>query len=272
MALPVKRKRWNSSDDPEEFRATLGEHIDELRSRILRVVTALLVFGVAGWFIALPLYDKLQQTVFQSIPKWLEYREVFHSFTGPFMLQLRMAFVIGLMGALPYAIAQLWLFIKPGLRPNERRPIRILFPVSGTLFLMGCSVGWLMLHPTVVWFCSFFKDFRGSVLYQEQGTMVFLLVKLVFAFGVGFQLPVVTFFLTKVGIIENATLMRSWRHATVAIFILAMILTPSGDPFTMLAMAVPLTILFFGSILAVKLTTKKDNTRDHPEHELNNLD
>lgn len=271
MALALRPKKRNSSDDPEEFRATLGEHLDELRSRIMRVAGVLILFAIAGWFIAMPLYDYLTAVTRNSIPKWLNYQEVFGSFTHPFMLQLRMAFVIGLACALPYAIWELWLFVRPGLKPNERRPVKILFPVSFLLFLFGCTIGWLMVPPTIVWFCSFFKEFKGAVLYQEPGTLVFLLIKLVLAFGVGFQLPIVTFFLTKIGIISADTLFRSWRHSTVAIFVLAMILTPSGDPFTMLAMAVPLTVLFFGSVLAVKWTTK-DGNRDSLEHELNNLD
>ncbi len=270
MALRLSPKR-NSSDDPEEFRATLGEHIEELRTRILRIVLVLVVLGVAGWFLALPLYDYLTKVTRASVPKWLNYTEQFNSFTGPFMLQLRMATVIGLVFAMPYAIWELWQFVKPGLKPHERKPVRILAPVSLGLFLLGCTVGWLMVPPTIKWFCSFFRDFKGSLLLQEAGTLVFILVKLVVAFGIGFQLPIVTFFLTKIGIIQSETLFRSWRHATVAIFILSMVLTPSGDPFTMLAMAVPLTILFFGSVLAVKLTTK-DHKRNLPEHELNNLD
>lgn len=271
MALANKTLKRNSSDDPEEFRATLGEHLDELRSRIIKVVLALVVFASAGWFIAIPLYDFINKLVRKNIPSWLKYEEIFNSFTGPFMLQLRMSVAIGIALTLPYAVWQLWLFIRPGLKPNERKPVRALFPVSMALFFLGSSLGWLMTPPTVGWFCSFFRDFKGSVLYQEQGTMVFLVIKLILAFGIGFQLPIVTFLLVKIGIVPADSLLRSWRHATVAIFALTMILTPSGDPFTMIAMAGPLTILFFGAIGAVKLTSK-DKRREDEAHELNNLD
>jgi len=271
MALAKTRSRRNSSEDPEEFRATLGEHIDELRTRLIRVAVFLVVASILGWFGAVPLYKFLEKDVRKSIPSWLDYREVFPTFTEPFMLQMRVAFVIGLAVTVPYALWHVWKFVKPGLKPNERRPVKAMVPVSAVLFLFGCSVGWLMVPPTVTWFCSFFRDFQGSTLYQAPGTMVFLLIKLVFAFGVGFQLPIVTFVLTKVGLISSESLFRYWRHATVAIFILSMVLTPSGDPFTMLAMAAPLTVLFFGSVYAVKLTSK-DKGRENPDHELNNLD
>lgn len=271
MALANKPTKRNSSGDPEEFRATLGEHLDELRSRIIKIVSGLLIASIAGWFIAIPVFDFLQKTVQKDIPKWLEYKEVFNSFTGPFMLQLRMSVALGIAATLPFAIFQLWLFVKPGLKPNEQRPVRMIFPISLALFFLGGLIGWIMVPPTVGWFCSFFRDFKGSVLYQEQGTMVFLIIKLLMAFGIGFQLPIITFLLTKTGIIPVESLLRSWKHSTVAIFALAMILTPSGDPFTMLAMAVPVTLLFFGSIGAVKLTDKNKG-RESEEHPLNNLD
>lgn len=271
MALARKPVKRNSSEDPEEFRATLGEHLEELRGRIIRIALTFVLASIAGWFVALPIYSVIESTAFSNIPKWLNYKEVFPTFTAPFMLQLRMAMVIGLALSLPIAVFQLWLFVKPGLKPNERRPVKVLFPVSIALFLMGCWLGWVMIPPTVNWFCSFFKDFKGAELYQEPGTMVFLVVKLVMAFGIGFQLPIVTFFLTKSGIISSQGLLKSWRHSTVAIFVLSMILTPSGDPFTMLAMAIPLTALFFGSVVAVKMTTKDDD-RYRDDHELNNLD
>ena len=274
MALATNPKKRNSSfglDDPEEFRATLGEHLDELRSRLLKIVYALVIASVLGWPVSIPIYEKLDSMVKAGIPPSLEYKETFHSFSGAFMLHLRMSVAIGIAVALPYALWQLWLFVKPGLKPHERKPVRLIFPLSLFLFLSGATVGWLMIRPTVGWFCSLFNEFKGAALYQEQGTMVLFLFKLMMAFGIAFQLPIVTFLLVKIGIIPAETLTRSWKHSTVAIFVLAMILTPSGDPFTMLAMAVPLTALFFGSIAAVKITSKKDGRSDE-DHELNNLD
>lgn len=271
MALATKTPKRNSSEDPEEFRATLGEHLDELRSRIIRIVMFLVGATVVAWFVAIPVYDFINKVVSKSIPKWLTYQEVFHSFTGPFMLQLRMSVALAIAASLPFALYQLWMFVRPGLKKSERRPIRILFPVSFLLFALGGFLGWMMVSPTVGWFCSFFRDFKGSALMQEQGTMVFLIIKLLMAFGIGFQLPIVTFLLTKTGIVPAESLMKSWKHSTAAIFILAMILTPSGDPLTMIAMAVPVTVLFFGSILAVKITDK-DKGRLSVDHPLNNLD
>ncbi len=266
MARRPNRPRTET--DPEEFRATLGEHLDELRSRVLRVLGVLVVASTLGWFLAMPAFRALSEVVAANIPKGIEFKEPFRTITEPFMLQLKLAVYIGLCAAIPWLVAEVWQFVKPGLRPHERRPVKILAPFSVALFGVGCWVGWLMIPPSFQWFATFFQSFPGTALYQEPGTMVFLIVKLVLAFGIGFQLPVVTFLLAKLGLITPATLNQYWRQAVVAIFVLASVLTPSGDPFTMLAMAVPLCVLFFGAVLAVKWTTK-DGGRDPA---LDNLD
>lgn len=255
MALAKPGPRRNSNrDNPDEFRATLGEHLEELRGRVLRALGVLVVMCVVGWFLAMPVYSALSEVVRDNVPKNFDFKEPFTSITQPFMLQLKLAFYIGLIVAVPYIVWELWGFVAPGLKPGEKRPIKVLAPVSVLLFAVGCTVGWVTLPAAFQWFAGFFASFPNTSLYQEPGTMVFLIVKLVLAFGIGFQLPVVTFFLAKVGIISPSSLAQYWRQAVIAVFALSAMLTPSGDPFTMLAMAAPLTILFFASIYAVKLT------------------
>jgi sec-independent protein translocase protein TatC len=252
----LPKKSSGSNNDPEDFRATLGEHLEELRTRILRVLGVLLVMTVVGWFLALPAYVALDKVVQANIPTWLKFEQPFKDVTQPFMLQLKLAFYIGLTIALPHMVLEIWGFVKPGLKPNEIRPVRVLGPISVVLFLVGCWVGWMMIPPSFQWFAGFFASFPGTALYQEPGAMVFLIVKIVLAFGIGFELPVVTFFLAKIGVIAPETLFRYWRQATIAIFFLSACLTPSGDPFTMTAMALPLAALFFVSVFAVRLTSK----------------
>lgn len=250
-------KRNSPGENPDEFRATLGEHLEELRGRVLRALGALVLTCIVGWFLAMPVYAALSEVVRANVPKGINFQEPFTSITQPFMLQLKLAFYIGLTVSFPYLVWELWGFIAPGLKRSEKRPIKILAPISVLLFVIGCGVGWITLPAAFQWFAGFFASFPNTSLYQEPGTMVFLIVKLVLAFGIGFQLPVVTFFLTKVGIISPTMLAQYWRQAVVAVFALSAILTPSGDPFTMMAMAIPLTLLFFASIMAVKLTGKR---------------
>lgn len=257
MALAKTGSKRNSRrDNPDEFRATLGEHLEELRVRVMRSVGVLAAGCAVGWFLAMPVYRALSHVVQANIPKGVNYQEPFTSITQPFMLQLKLAFYISLTLTLPYIVWELWGFVAPGLRPNEKRPLRAFAPVSLVLFLFGCWLGWMSLPAAFQWFAGFFASFPGTSLYQEPGTMVFLIVKLVLAFGVGFQLPVVTFFLTKAGVLSPQTVSQYWRQAILAIIVLCAILTPSGDPFTLAAMAVPLSVLFIGSIFAARLTGK----------------
>ncbi|MCW5936798.1 MAG: twin-arginine translocase subunit TatC [Fimbriimonadaceae bacterium] len=245
-------------EDPEEFRATLGEHLEEFRTRVLRVLGVFVVAATIGWFIEMPLYKLLNETARAGLPSTLDYKEPFNTITQPFLLQLKLAAYIGLAMSLPYAVYELWGFVSPGLKPSERRPVKFLAPFSASLFFVGCYLGWLSIPAAFGWFAGFFESFPGTSLYQEPGSLVFLVVKIVLSFGIGFQLPVVTFLLAKLGLITPNMIAQYWRQAVVTIFFLAAAITPTGDPFTMLIMALPLTILFFGSLMVVKLTTKQE--------------
>lgn len=251
----------NSSGDPEEFRATLIEHLEELRTRIIRCLWFVVVGWVIGWFLEPYVYGFLHEIVQSGIKKALppgaKYEEPFNHFTDAFLLQLKLSFVIGLVGALPLIMVQLWGFIAPGLKPNERRPLVRLAPLSIFLFLLGATFCWFCIPAAVGWFVAYLKNFPGTSLFQDPGSMVLFLVKLVLAFGLGFQLPIIVYGLGAIGLLSAQTLAKYWRHGTVFVFFLSAILTPSNDPLTMLMMAIPLSILFMISVWAVKIIQRK---------------
>ena len=103
------------------------------------------------------------------------------------------------------------------------------------------------------WFLSYLADIPGAVLFQTPLTYIVFTAKMMLAFGLVFQLPVVLMFLGKVGIITSALMIKFWRQITVGLFTMAMVVAPSNDPGTMLALAIPLTLLFLGSIWLVRL-------------------
>jgi len=107
------------------------------------------------------------------------------------------------------------------------------------------------------WFLSYLADIPGAVLFQNPLTYIVFTVKMMLAFGLVFQLPVVLMFLGKVGIITSALMVKYWRQITVGLFTVAMVVAPSNDPGTMLALAIPLTLLFLGSIWLVRLVEPK---------------
>lgn len=259
--MPVARKSLTrNSSDPEEFRAPLSEHLDDLRSRILRSVTALTLSWVVGWFAAKWMNELILTRTLGAIqsgaPKGTQLNISFTDATQPFMVLMRQSFMLGLLIALPFIVAQLWGFIAPGLKENERKPVRQILPFSILLFFLGVYFCWLILPATYQWFSGFMETFPSAELNQNPEQLVMFALKMMAAFGICFQLPLVVYGLGKIGILSPETLMQYWRQATVFIFFIAAAITPSQDPISMLMMALPLTILFIISVYAVKLTTK----------------
>jgi len=271
----LKRKttipRNSSDEEPEELRATLGEHLEELRTRILRIVYMLAIAWVVGWYIQPPVYDYINELVLKAIKQAIPtvvINEAFTNATQAFMLKFKLSFMLGLVMVIPFIVLQLWGFVAPGLKPNEKAPIKKLVPYTVFLFFLGVGCCWLILPSAFIWFAAYISDFKGAILNQEPGTLVFFVLKMLLAFGLGFQLPIVVFFLGKLGILTPETLTAHWRHATVAVFTISAMITPSNDIFSMLMMAVPLSILFVISVYAVKITSRKSKGSAEPDDDV----
>ena len=249
------------SGDPEEYRLTLVEHLEELRDRIIRSLYALTVGWLIGWYAEKPVYGYLSgiinRAIVKAMPPGHPYIEQFPHATDAFFLKFKLSFLIGAIMAFPFLILQLWGFVAPALKPNEQKPFRRLAPASALMFIMGVGFAWFITPNAMAWFVSYVGEFPNTALFQEAGAMVFFVLKLLLAFGVAFQLPLVVYGMGLAGVLEAETLIKYWRQSAVTIFIVAMIVTPSQDPATMLAMAIPLCILFMISVYAVKLVQGK---------------
>ncbi|AIE85343.1 twin-arginine translocase subunit TatC [Fimbriimonas ginsengisoli] len=255
------KERRPPPEDPEEYRLTLVEHLEELRDRLIRSIFILGIAWFIGWqfepFLYSFLSDRMNEAVRPVLPPGVEFKEVVHNAADAFMLKVKLSFFIGLVPAFPFVVLQLWGFIEPALKPAERKPVRRVAPYSLGLFAMGATFAWFILPSAMRWFASYLEEFKGVSLYQEAGTLAFFVLKMMLAFGIAFQLPLVVFILGAVGLLKADTLMQYWRQAATAIFVLSMIVTPSNDPATMLMMAIPLVILFVISVYAVKVTEKR---------------
>lgn len=261
LLMRVFGKRRSSTEDTEEYRLTLGEHLEELRTRIIRVLVLITVGWIVGWYLQPPLYEYLNEMVKTAIKGAIganiDYKEPFKNATEPFMLKFKLSFLIGLIMVFPFCILQLWGFIKPGLKLKERKPIEKIAPWSLLLFIIGAGFCWIILPSALNWFAGYVLEFAGTSLYQEPGSMVYFVLKMMLAFGIGFQLPVIVFALGSMGLLSAETLTQYWRQWATAVFIGAAVLTPSNDAFSMLMMAVPLVILFAISVWLVKIVQKK---------------
>ncbi len=251
--------------DPERT-AELTEHLAELRTRIIRAcVYAILGMAVMYVFEA-PLYHILAAPITDVLARrHAQHLDVngtpggfvIRNFTDAFFIRLQISVIGGLVLAAPLIVMELWGFISPALTNSEKRGVRFVAPLSVVLFILGVGCAYLVLPMAVRWFLGYLNDIPGAVLMQDPLTYVVFAVKMLLAFGLVFQLPVILMFLGKVGILTSAIMVRYWRQIAVGLFTVAMVVAPSNDPGTMLALAIPLTILFFGSIGLVKMVEPK---------------
>src|SRR5208283_4314330 len=107
---------------------------------------------------------------------------MFNNITQPFMLKFKLSFMLGLILAFPYLVVQLWGFVEPGLKENEKRPVRKMIPFSVFLFALGVTFCWIILPSAFNWFVGYVFEFPGTVIYQEPGMMVFFILKMLLAF------------------------------------------------------------------------------------------
>jgi sec-independent protein translocase protein TatC len=262
---PKKRKKfgWNSPDhNPEEFRLSLVEHLEELRTRVIRSFLILLAFWAVAWQYFPGIFKFLTDRASVAInavliPKGQKYSEILLHIPDAFMMRFKISFYCALILAFPFIVMQVWAFIAPGLKPQEQQPLKRIGPVSLGLFIIGGFFCWLVLPAAFGWFASYLDSFPGVALTQEAGTMAMFSLKSILAFGIGFQLPLVVFVLGALNLLSSDTLIKYWRHAAIAIFFISGAITPSNDIPSMLMMAIPLTILFMVSAYAVKMVQKK---------------
>ncbi|NIM06423.1 MAG: twin-arginine translocase subunit TatC [Armatimonadetes bacterium] len=230
----------------EDRRLALTEHLEELRARIIRS----LVYVMAGMSICWILYPYIFRLLERPVLKTLQHTSgtlQVLDIMEPFWVRCQVSLVAGLALALPFVLLEVWGFVRPGLTQRERRVIRTLPLVVFALFLCGVAFGYWMCSVFLKWLLSEYFVLPGmTAQLRVQGTILFL-AKLLLAFGIGFQLPVLIVLLNRLGILPEATLRRRWREATVAVFIIAAIITPSWDPISMMLAAMPLALLYLGT-------------------------
>ncbi len=168
--------------------------------------------------------------------------------TGQFMMSLTASFVIGLIVAFPYVVWELWSFVKPGLQNKERKFSKGAVAAVSFLFISGVLFGYFILCPTTIWFLASYSISDMIINEFDITSYVSTISSLVLGCGLLFQFPMVIYFLSKIGMV-TPDLMRKYRkHSVVVILILGAVITPSGDPFSLTVISLPLYILFEISI------------------------
>jgi sec-independent protein translocase protein TatC len=237
----------------------LMEHLRELRMRIVRSLLAVAV----GTIVLLAIYDPVKNFLTKPYRDLCRQRPDFNCdgslfSLGPldgFSARMRVCAYGGLILALPVVLWQIWRFIVPALSKKEKRYAGPFIASSITLFIVGCSLAYWTLNKAL----EFLISWSGTEVTQAyQVTKYISLVALMMlAFGVGFLSPVLIVFLQLAGAVKPRTLIKQWRFAIMGIFVTAAVITPSGDPFSMLALALPLTVLYLIAVLVGWLLTRR---------------
>jgi sec-independent protein translocase protein TatC len=264
----------------EEKQMSFIDHLEELRWHLIRSVISILVFTIAAFFnksfifgtlilgpskpsfwtyrslCRLGAYMGTPGLCIDKIPFTMQSREM----SGQFSMHVTSSFVIGLICAFPYAFWEIWRFIRPALYTKEQKTSRGAVFWVAVLFLTGVLFGYYIVAPMSINFLASYTLDPSIVNEFDIQSYISVLTTLTISCGLMFQLPIVVFFLTKIGLLSPEVMRLYRRHAVVIILIIAAILTPSPDILSQMLVGIPMYLLYEGSIYvsaAVKRSTLK---------------
>ena len=262
---------------------TFWDHLDELRKVLFRVVGVWFVLAI-GYFIAMPyLFDHvilapchndfIFYDLLRHIGKTFDLTDDFFTqqfyvklvninLAAPFFIHMSTAFWMSVVTAMPYIFFEIWRFINPALYPNERKGVRKALTIGTLMFFIGVLLGYFMVYPLTLRFLSTYQLSSEVENILSLNSYIDNFMMLVLCMGLAFELPLVTWLLSLLGIVNKSFLRKYRRHAVVVIVIAAAIITPTGDPFTLSVVAIPLYLLYEMSILMIKDKKEEDITEE----------
>ena len=240
-------------------------HLTELRTRLIRGLVYIALAMAVAWIFFDPLYRLMVAPVRGPLEEFGGQLTVRMLLEG-LLVKLEIVLVASVILASPFIIYEIWAFIAPGLTSAERRAARPLIPAAMLLFLAGVTMGYFLTGPAVKALLRFIPPETAALLTLND--TILLLLKFYLAFGFGFQLPIVIILLAKLGLVDSRLLATRWREAVVVIFLMAAIITPTWDPITLTIAAIPMVLLYMGTIAVVKLIERGDRKRRQREDDL----
>ena len=248
----------NNKDNDNSF---IG-HLTELRKRLIHSFIYLFIFFIGCYFFAEHIYGFLVDPYAEAVQNdGTNRRLIFTALQETFLTYLKVSFFAAFFVTCPFILMQIWKFIAPGLYKHEKKAIVPYLILTPILFFLGGQLVYYLIMPLAI---KFFLSFESTglntnlpiQLEAKVNEYLSLIMKLIFAFGLSFQLPVILSLLARIGVIDSKFLTEKRKYVVVIIFAAAALLTPP-DPITQIGLAVPLLILYELSIFSVRIIEKK---------------
>jgi sec-independent protein translocase protein TatC len=252
--MPIDRDEREEVQEEEELSGQMSflDHLEELRRRILHSLVAVGIAFGACWFFADDLYN-IFRTLIESTGAQINQNE----FTEAFTVQLKMAFMAAIFLSSPFLLAQLWLFVSPGLYRRERRYALPFIFFASVLFVLGGLFGYFIALPVGLKFLIDLGKNLGMTSLINVSSAFDLVFALELGLGIVFEIPAVIFLLSRLGIVSGPFLLRNTKYAVLGCFVAAAIITPTGDIGNMMILAVPMLGLYALGILVAFVFGKK---------------
>jgi len=253
------RPRLPSSDGDDDFvdvfeEMTLAEHLDELRSRLVKTCIGIGLAFIVGLFLTRPLLGLVRDNANVERFDVIEATEPITSF-------FKTALYIAIAFALPLIFYQVFAFVSPGLTRKEKRYVYGSLPFVVVFFLFGAAFAFFLAIPRAFEFLSNFNSdlFDYSPTF---GSIAAFYIQVSLGLGIAFELPIIMFLLARLGIISPKRMAASRRYAIVVVMVAAAIITPTPDPFNMLFVAAPIYLLYEVGIIFAKIAARRKNQKD----------
>lgn len=242
----------NQSHNKDDDEMTFLEHLEELRWRLIYSLIGVLIGTISAWVFI----DFLVESIL--LKPAIDYNIALQNLKpfGQIFLYFQIAIIAGIILSIPNIFYQLWKFISPALRKNERKYILAIVVFSSICFLLGIFFAYFVMLPLTL---SFASQFGTTAIKNEFAIDEYMsiIISVMLAAGFVFELPMLSFFLSKLGILTPDFMKKYRKHSLVIILVAAAILTPGTDPVSQVILAVPLFLLYEISILVSKLSQKK---------------
>jgi len=240
---------------------TFLEHLEDLRKSLFNSFIALIVGFIPAWIFSKNLYRILAVPVTKYLPEGQSL--AFTKLTAPFMLYIKVAFLASIFFTSPFIFLQIWNFISPGLLRKEKRYVFPFVFFTTIFFSLGAVFGYYVVFP---WACRFFlkmgSDFQAVITVDDYFSLA---LRVLLGIAVVFELPTLVFFLSKLGLVTARWMIKNFKYAILAVFIIAAVITPTPDMVTQSIIAVPMLALYGVGILIALVFGPKSEKKDKEE-------